>query len=204
MPQVGSPRLSPTEASHSALLRRGRQENGAYLSERHHGKLYLIPMTPIPRSTAPVNKSELQDTFLRLDLASQYTGQIAFLNALGLLNNHTSYIYAVASIRNKYAHDISNVMLTFDEYFKKDYSEQSLNQLAAAFQKQFSKLTPKFAKDAVNEKPRFALWLLGMDFLTEIYQGVTPLKQLKMGLLELEKKGLLTTGRPVMSIKKMD
>ena len=153
----------------------------------------LIEVAVAHYLSSKLNRSELQDTFLRLDLASKYTGQIAFLKALGLLDEHRSYICAIAQIRNNYAHDISNVMLKFEEYFEKDVSKESFKELRAAFRKILPTSTKDSAEETIRKAPRLVIWILGMKLLIEIYRGVVPMR---MGLLEYSRLKKETDAKP--------
>lgn len=136
-------------------------------------KLYALVEVAVAHLLATKLKTdELQDTFFRLDLASEETGQVAFLKALKLLEDYRVFIKALAGIRNDYAHDLSNVSLRFEEYFEKNKkAKERKKMLISAINKVLTSGSHK-TEQRVKEAPRLEIWFLGMALLLEIYKDI--------------------------------
>ncbi len=136
-----------------------------------------------------LRKNELQNTFLRLDLASKETGQLAFLKALGLLENQRNFIFILATIRNDYVHDISNVSLRFEDYFyENERGKKRLKDLYSAIKKVFIGIDKKNMETLTKKTPRWIIWFLGMVLMAEIYTDISSSSLLVQALAKSYKK----------------
>jgi hypothetical protein len=68
---------------------------------------------------------ELEENFAYLDQANSKYGKVKLLKNIGAIYpEQTTFLEKLASLRNKFAHDISNVGLTFDQLIKQMDSNQ--------------------------------------------------------------------------------
>jgi hypothetical protein len=79
----------------------------------------------------------------------------------------------LSRIRNDYVHVVSNVSLQFENYF--DSNEDNFKTLVNdVFKKVFSKHPKPKVSDFVKKMPGFAIWILTMLLLIEVYEGIKP------------------------------
>lgn len=124
--------------------------------------------------SARLNAPELIDQFARLELADRDRGKIKFLSSLGCLTNEQAkFLRELASLRNKLAHDVSQVTFTFDSYVSKLDSNQRKN-LVKVFG--YNGNDPVFIADKkiplskfVMENMKLVTWLTAANVLGCLY-----------------------------------
>jgi hypothetical protein len=101
-------------------------------------------------------KPSLENIFSRLELGEKYTGKIAFLSCLELLNtNERKYIQELSSLRNKLVHSSKNLNFKFSEHVEGMDANQK-NTFVNAFSVG-AEITPQL-KSQILKNPKHTIW----------------------------------------------
>jgi hypothetical protein len=123
--------------------------------------------------TEHLQRPGLDDLFSRLDMSNKATGKVAFVKALGLLEEpERRFISSLSELRNKLVHDVRNV--NFD---LASHVENMSQKEQDTFLKNFNLLSTEVTNDVRNLfrfDPRQALWYAAMAFLGIVYLKLRP------------------------------
>lgn len=115
-----------------------------------------------------LNKEELEGVFSQTATADRRSGKVAFLEALRLLPDHVEFIKTFSGLRNKFAHNISNVNLRIEDYWLKGEKEKDAYECMLGIAKKI--FTGKMAAEsALKNEARFALWVLAVNLLVSTH-----------------------------------
>ena len=115
-----------------------------------------------------LEKTSLIDTFSNMELSNKKSGKMAFVKALGLLDEpERRYVSALSELRNKLVHNIKNVNYQMHEEVEKMDSQQFKQ-----FIKKFNTISTDIdenVQDLFRYDPSQALWYGGMAVLGVIH-----------------------------------
>lgn len=118
--------------------------------------------------TGVFNKTSLRDTFSMLELSNKRTGKMAFISALGLLDDaERRYISSLSELRNKLVHNIKNVNYQLHEYVER-MDRQQFHQFVKNFNTFATDLDDNVCS-LFRDDPAQAIWYGGMAVLGMIY-----------------------------------
>lgn len=124
--------------------------------------------------TTRLNAPELIDQFARLELADRERGKVKFLSALNCITEEQAkFLRELATLRNKLAHNVSQVTFTFDRYVSVLDPNQK-KKLAAIFGHGCNDPIPVDGKKIpltkfAAENTKFVIWLTAAEVLACLY-----------------------------------
>ncbi|MCC1496135.1 hypothetical protein [Alcanivorax sp. 1008] len=115
-----------------------------------------------------LDRKDLNAIFSSLELSNKRTGKMAFVSALGLLDEDCRrFISALSELRNRLVHNVKNVHFDFHEYVKQ-LDAQQFRQ----FVKNFNTLSYEVDEGLLNlfrHDPIQGVWYGAMSVLGRIY-----------------------------------
>ncbi len=159
-------------------------------------KLHALVETAVSHYlTEKVGKLDLKAVFQDLPMSIYKIGKIAFLKALGLLEEHLKFMQLLSTIRNDYVHSVNNVDLKFQDYFKSN--KNIFKTLVKEARVLYSIPTRGESEKVVQAIPVVLLWSLTMRLLIDVYEGVAERENfeavLRMEKFEKLRKDILST-----------
>ena len=126
------------------------------------------------------NQPSLEDIFSRLEIANKYTGKVAFIKALNLLDERDrAFVHALATLRNTLVHDVRNVAsFSLSIHVDKLDNQQLVSLFRALVTSDFLKSYESSGKDIrklLRESAKFLFWFGALGLLGNIY--VTKLRE---------------------------
>lgn len=133
----------------------------------------LIESASTRMLTLYFGKAELEEVFSVMGMGNLRSGKMAFISALNLLSRkNREFIGCLASLRNKLAHDISNVNFSLVEYFQllpEDKLQRYLKHLNLRLESMEVAGDVIAGDDLILKFPAIVIWTSLLDCLTEIY-----------------------------------
>jgi len=120
---------------------------------------------------------ELEENFAHLDQANSKYGKVKLLKNLGVIYPEQAiFLEKLANLRNKFAHDISNVELTFEQLIGEMDTNQKREFVKWAGhgvveEAQFGEKTVS-RSEFVLSNPKFSIWLTAAEVLACMYLEV--------------------------------
>jgi hypothetical protein len=120
------------------------------------------------------NQPALEDVFSRIEIANKYTGKIAFIKALNLLEERDrAFVHALAALRNTLVHNVRNVAsFSFSSYIDSLDNQQFANLQKALLgneQTQKHEEPRKDKRKLLKDTAKFLFWFGALGCLGNIY-----------------------------------
>jgi DNA-binding MltR family transcriptional regulator len=123
--------------------------------------------------TEASKRPELADIFSLLDMSNKATGKVAFVKALGLLDEkERRFVSAFSELRNRLVHDVRNVGFDLQKHVESLSAKER-----EIFRNNFNIISTEVTNDVKNLfhlDPRQALWYSVMAFLGIVYLKTQP------------------------------